>query len=478
MISSTAQAIATGTAVHTMKNSVGSFFGNMLLAVSFSLVPLALQAQDLDALLLEAQDFRAEAGRLANERAATFRAAPAEEQERLTAEIDAARAEMQAAVQAMTDQYSENDLRIQDLNTQLRDKANELGLGELFGLARQFAADSTTDLEQSLINVQFAGSDRIEFLSNFAASDVAPTTAELERLAFEIQREMSAGGQVARFASNVVEPGGDLVETDVVRIGPFTAIADGQYLSYLPDLNRLSILPRQLPSEFMAAAENLQNATSGYVEGVVDPTSGVLMGLYVERPTWGERIHQGEEVGYIIIAVGILGFCAFFFQLAWLVYARLGVSRQMRNLDQPASNNALGRVLMAFKGNGAHIEEDAEVAELRISEAVMKEIPSLERFQAFLRLAVAAGPLLGLVGTVVGMIVTFQSITESGSSDPKLMAAGIGQAMIATVLGLGIAVPMLFGNAILNSLSRSIVQVLDEQSAGMLADNIEKRHHA
>jgi biopolymer transport protein ExbB len=149
----------------------------------------------------------------------------------------------------------------------------------------------------------------------------------------------------------------------------------------------------------------------------------------------------------------------------------------MRNLQNPTKDNALGRVLLAFKGDGSKIEQDSEVAELRISEAVMREVPGLERFQPFLRLAVAAGPLLGLVGTVVGMIITFQSITESGSSDPKLMAGGIGQAMIATVLGLGVAVPLLFAGALLNSLSRSIVQILDEQSTGMLADNIEKRKH-
>jgi biopolymer transport protein ExbB len=133
-------------------------------------------------------------------------------------------------------------------------------------------------------------------------------------------------------------------------------------------------------------------------------------------------------------------------------------------------------VLLAFKGDAGRIEEQADVAELRISEAVLREVPKLERFQAFLRLAVAAGPLLGLIGTVIGMIVTFQSITESGSSDPKLMAHGISQAMIATVLGLGIAIPLLFANAILTSLSRQIVQLLDEQSAGLLAQSIERRN--
>src|SRR5688500_13795153 len=149
-------------------------------------------------------------------------------------------------------------------------------------------------------------------------------------------------------------------------------------------------------------------------------------------------------------------------------------------MNTPTRNNALGRLLLSVEGQDGHAADNElpEIVELRISEAVLREVPRLERFQSFLKLAVAAGPLLGLIGTVVGMIVTFQSITESGSSDPKLMAAGISQAMIATVLGLGIAIPLLFANAWLSSISKSIVQILDEQSAGLLAERLEARKHA
>ena len=155
---------------------------------------------------------------------------------------------------------------------------------------------------------------------------------------------------------------------------------------------------------------------------------------------------------------------------SYLVLTRLAVSQQLRNLNDPKPNNPLGRVLLAFRGDGSRSSESAELAELRLSEAVLREIPRLERFQAFLRLAVAAGPLLGLIGTVIGMIITFKAITASGSSDPKLMAQGIGQAMIATVLGLGIAIPLLFINSGLAAMSRSITQILDEQSHSLLAD--------
>jgi biopolymer transport protein ExbB len=178
----------------------------------------------------------------------------------------------------------------------------------------------------------------------------------------------------------------------------------------------------------------------------------------------------------VIILVGVIGLLCWVYQLFFLITARIKVSNQMRNLDHPSDDNPLGRVMLAFKGDPNRSADDAEVAELRIEEATVREIPKLERFQAGLRLAVAAGPLLGLIGTVIGMIITFQSITESGSSDPKLMAAGISQAMIATVLGLGIAIPLLFCNALLTSISKQITSLLDEQSSGLLADSIERRN--
>jgi len=252
-----------------------------------------------------------------------------------------------------------------------------------------------------------------------------------------------------------------------------------QYLNYLPSMKQLAVLPRQPPRALVDMAADVHKAESGYVRSIVDPSRGVLLSLYVQRPGLWERIQHGEAVGYVIIVVGSLGALCALFQFLYLVRVRWAVTRQLGHLEKPTSDNPLGRVLASFRGDAARIEEDAELAELRISEAVLREVPRLERFQPFLRLAVAAGPLLGLVGTVIGMIITFQSITESGSSDPKLMAHGIGQAMIATVLGLGIAIPLLFANAGLASLSRSIVQILDEQSTGLLAEHIEaKRRRA
>jgi biopolymer transport protein ExbB len=208
---------------------------------------------------------------------------------------------------------------------------------------------------------------------------------------------------------------------------------------------------------------------------VIDPSSGVLVQLFSERPTLIDRINRGGSIAYVILAVGFIGAIFAIYQFVYLVVTSRKVTRQLANMNQLRTDNPLGRVLLAFKGQEVPDEEDAEVVELRISEAVLKELPPIQRIQPFLKLVVASGPLLGLVGTVVGMIETFQVITESGSGDPKLMAAGIGRAMVATVLGLSIAIPTLFVNAALASRSKRLVQILNEQSTGLLAETLEAR---
>jgi biopolymer transport protein ExbB len=430
----------------------------------------ATAAASLEELLEETRTARARQAAVHAEREKEF-LAKRDEQQQLLAQTQKDRDAAAARADDLSSQFDANELKLTELST-LRD-ARLGSLGEFFGVVRQASTDISAVLYDSLISAQHSG--REEFMGKLSKSMSLPSVAELEQLWFEMQREMTETGRVARFRTNVVEVDGTPRESDVVRIGPFIALTDGgRYLSYLQGERTLTVLPRQPGTALRDLARNVYQATSGYVEAAVDPSRGVLLALYVQRPTVLERIEHGEAVGYVIIVVGVVGALCALYQFFYLLRARAAVKRQLKNTEVPTTDNALGRVLAAFKGDPDSIEEDAEVVELRISEAVLREVPLLERFQAFLRLAVAAGPLLGLIGTVVGMIVTFQSITESGSSDPKLMANGIGQAMIATVLGLGIAVPLLFVNAGLSSMSRSIVQILDEQSAGLLAESLER----
>jgi biopolymer transport protein ExbB len=431
------------------------------------------------------QRLRDQERQLAQEREQRFRA-ELQRQERLAQEAVTRRNNAEARSNALDRAWNDNETRIREVQELLTQ--NEGNLGELFGVTRQVAGDAASVLQASIVSTQLprpaeGEEERADFMRRLAGARALPSIVELERLWYELVREMTEAGKVIKYTAPVApvdDPNtADVDESkmpedrEVVRIGPFTATSNGEYLAYLPSARSLSELNGELLGEFQAIARSLQaaNAGAGYQRAVVDPASGALLSLYVQRPNVIERIEEGEVVGYVIIAVGILGLLLAVFQAGYLLVTRFAVAAQLRNLNNPSKNNPLGRVLLAFRGEGQRIENH-ELAELRISEAVLREVPRLERFQAFLRLAVAAGPLLGLIGTVIGMIITFRAIVASGTSDPRLMAQGIGQAMIATVLGLGIAIPLLFINSGLAALSRSVTQVLDEQSQSLLAESI------
>lgn len=426
-------------------------------------------AQTLQQLLEQTRNARAQEAQQNAAREAQF-AADRSKQAALLSQAKGERAAQEARSKALSAQFDANEKRLTELQAVLDAKGGNLG--ELFGVVRIVAGDVSSVLFNSIISAQYPKRD--EFVSELAQAKALPSIDQLEKLWFEMQREMTETGRNAKFQSKIVEPDGETTETEVTRVGPFVAVAEDRFLNYLPSVGQLSVFTRQPDSPFPGMAEDYTEADEGYEKMVIDPARGVLLALVVQRPTVIERIQQGEFVGYIIILVGLIGAVLAAMQFRFLLSEGAAVKRQLAAVDRPSADNALGRVLMSFKGDAGALEENAEVVELRISEAVLREVPKLERYQSFLSLAVAAGPLLGLIGTVIGMIITFQSITESGSGDPKLMAAGIGQAMIATVLGLGIAVPLLFINSLLKSRSRAIVQVLDEQSTGLLAERIEK----
>ena len=428
------------------------------------------QAQSLDELLNRVQSAEQRDGAANSQREAEF-AAARDKQAQLLAEARKQRDQLDGESSALQKQFEANDKQLAEL-TQSRDAAAG-NLGELFGVMRQSAGDAASAARNSMLSVQFP--DRIAQLDRLAQTKTMPPMEDLRRFWFEMQREMTEGGKVSRFEAEVAAADGSRKKQKVLRVGPFVAIADGQFLAYDAASDSFSVPPRQAPHRFRSVAADFATQGGGYAPMVVDPTRGVLIGLFSQRPELIDRIRLGGWVAYVILAVGFIGAVLALFQLWYLAKTSLQVDRQLGNMERLRQDNPLGRILLAFRGEGLPRDEDAEVVELRISEAVLKELPPIQRIQPFLKLIVAAGPLLGLVGTVIGMIETFQTITESGSGDPKLMAAGIGRAMIATVLGLGVAIPMLFVNSVLASRSRRLVQILDQQSTGLLAETLESR---
>ena len=433
--------------------------------------PAATDARTLDELLERTRTARARDQKINAARIARFKAAR-DEQASLMATAQREHANAEAESVNLGGQFEANEKTLTELQDSLKIKTGNLG--ELFGVLRQTAGDFSSVARNSLISAQY--NTRIAKIDALAQTKSMPPMEDIEAFWFEMQREMTETGKVTRFKASVADAGGIESEQTVTRIGPFVAVADGNYLEFKPGVNLLASPPKQPEGDAAELAENFSAATGGYQRMVVDPTRGVLLSLLSQRPGLQERIAVGGWEAIVILSVGAIGAAAAIYQFFYLSLVGYKVNLQLAHIQRLTADNPLGRVLLSFKGDKAPAAGDeAEVVELRISEAVLRELPPIERFQSLVKLVVAAGPLLGLVGTVLGMIETFQSITESGSSDPKLMAAGIGKAMIATVLGLGVAIPLLFINSALASRSKRIIQILDEQSTGLLAETLEAR---
>jgi len=384
----------------------------------------------------------------------------------------------QAAQERRSDQletaFEENELLIADVTEQLDARLGSLR--ELFGVLQQVAGDARAQFENSFTNVEYP--DRAQFLTDLAAkmgsSSQLASIQEIERLWFELQREATEQGKVKRIPDyRVITSDGQESFEDVVRIGTFNVVAAGRYLSHNPETNSLSELQRQPEGgRFTGSTSDLLGAApgSGVVRFGLDPTSGVILSALVETPNLTERINQGGIVGYVIISLGILGVLLSLERLISLTIAGRKVKAQLKN-DTPSEGNALGRVLQVFHNNR---QADTETLELKLGEAILKETPALQRGILFIKVISVVAPLLGLLGTVTGMINTFQAITLFGTGDPKTMAGGISQALVTTVLGLTVAIPTVLLHTIVSGRSKTITQILQEQTAGIVADQSEK----
>lgn len=368
--------------------------------------------------------------------------------------------------------FAENDLKIEALQLQLNERLGSLK--ELFGHLTSAAGDMRATLNQSVVSAQYQG--RTDFLDELIAkmsSDTKlPKLEEIERLWAEMSREMIESGKVVKFPATVIKVDGEQASQEVVRIGVFNLVSDGAYLDYNPKNGVISELARQ-PDSHTGGAADLQEASSGFTSVGIDPTGpsgGNLLKALVDTPTLTEKWHQGGLVGYIITGVGVFGLLLALWRFLVLAGISGKVSSQLKNPSEPKENNPLGRVLTIAKNNP---NLDAESLELKLHEAVLKERPAIEAGLNLLKIIAMVAPLLGLLGTVTGMIVTFQQITIFGAGDPKAMAGGISQALVTTVLGLCVAIPIVLLHTLVNGRSQRVLHVLEEQSAGIIAENAE-----
>lgn len=387
-----------------------------------------------------------------------------DDQQALESALEQARAEhedVQQQHEALQAQQAEQTDQASELSERQAEQGEALS-GLLTNLARHSSEIRNTLGEQSLLTLE-EGSlpprlDEVEVLERHQLENV------VDRLATLTART----GRAERLSMPVADANGEVAAHELVRLGDFAAFTENELLERGENDGNLVVLPRTPDAIGGVLADYYQGESSVFA---IDPTQGSVLEALAQQPSLWERFQQGGYVGYVVVALGILGMIIGLGQYLYLVLVSLRVKRQRQSLDQLRDNNPLGRVLLRFEGMDKH--QTPEALEARLDEAVLAELPRLERSQPMVKLLAAIAPLLGLLGTVTGMIVTFQAITVFGTGDPQLMAGGISQALVTTVLGLITAVPLLFVQTALAGRSRYLTHVIEGQASATLADHLE-----
>ena len=429
-------------------------------------------AGSMSELLQQIEQGKARDSQEANEREARF-ASDRNQQQNLLNQARAERTRQERNSERLETLFETQQEQIVVAREVLNERLG--ALKELFGVLQTVTGDTQGRFKSSLTDIQFP--DRSDFLvelgGKMAGSSSLASIDEIEELWFELQREIVESGKIVRFPHDVTTTTGDVVNQQVTRVGLFNIVSEGGYLEYNPLTGSIKELLRQPDqSRYSNSAVDMAEATSGTVRFGFDGTRGGILALLVETPTVEDRIHQGGIVGYCIIALGFIGLLIAIWRWIGLSNDSRKVSAQLKR-DSASTDNPLGRVLAAYEANQ---NADTETIELKLSEAALKEMPGLTKGLLFIKVVSVVAPLMGLLGTVTGMIKTFQVITLYGAGDPKLMAGGISQALMTTVLGLVVAIPMVLIHTLVSGQSRKIVNILNSQSAGIVAQHSEQHH--
>ena len=436
-----------------------------LLLAPINVLSADMNQNTLDALLSSVRNSSMDNAKLNKQRELRF----LEEKESRATLLNEAKKNLKIEQNKSTElqhQFDVNEKKITELEERLRLRSGSLG--ELMGVVKQVSGDAFGMFKSSIISSQIL--DREFDIAELSSRKVLPSISQLEQLWFAIQQEMTESGKIVTFKSNVASPDGTNQEKDVTRIGSFNVISDGKYLRFSDANARLVELDRQPGSEYTNMALDFQASSGGLSDMMVDPTRGSLLARLVTTPSLLERIEQGKVIGYSIIVLTIVGLILVVFRFVTLIRIESAIKQQI-NAKDADDNNPLGRILGVYFKN---TKTELETLERKLDEAIIKEVPEIQKGLPVIKILAVIAPMLGLLGTVSGMIETFQSIALFGSGDPKMMAGGISQALVTTVLGLVAAIPLLFFHSLMSTKARRCISVLEEQSAGIVAKHAEQ----
>jgi biopolymer transport protein ExbB len=418
---------------------------------------------DIEALIEQVRTEARDEHRHNREREARFIAERDHQKQRL-AELKAKVAQAEAYAEKLRGRFEQNEEALIGLDEQLQKEAGDLG--DLFAVVRQNAAELRSLMWRSMVSAQYP--DRADFLDQLGAgTGFSISIDEIKQVWILLLEEINQAGKVVRFEAPVITTSGEEVTSTVTRSGVFTATSQGRFLRYLPESGKLVELARQPALRYREMASGLEQAEQGMHAMAVDPTKGSILGLLVRSPDLGERIRQGGYIGYLILLLGVAGLLIVLYRYIWLVLVDRRMKRQ-HDSDTPGMDNPLGRL----KATAAEVARaSTEVLSMRFEETINTEARRMNFGLTTLTVFAAVAPLLGLLGTVTGMIETFQSISLFGTGDPKLMSSGISQAMVTTQLGLVVAIPLLLMHSFLYGKANGMVAVLEQQGARLFEIN-------
>ncbi|WP_416308043.1 MotA/TolQ/ExbB proton channel family protein [Neptunicella sp. SCSIO 80796] len=442
-------------------------FKSVLLTAALAVSAVHAQnATTLDQLLDQVKKNRVSEARINQKREAEFNSARADKQALLKKAQAELKAE-QARGDRLAKQFADNEITLANKEVELKNATGTLG--EMFGVVRQASAEAYGRISTSIVSAEYPG--RSDFLEGMASETKGlPSLGELEELWFAMQTEMTESGKVSRFNTEVVSLDGGSKTESVVRVGTFNLVGEQGYLVYDAESKQVLPLGRQPDAYMTDTAVDFAEETSGVQPFYADPSQGGILGLLIAKATMMERYHAGGLPGYVITGLFFLGLLIALYKIITLTLIGGKMRAQLKNIDNPSSGNPLGRILTVYKENK---NADVENLELKLDEAILRELPSIDSGINIIKILAAIAPLLGLLGTVIGMIATFQQITLFGTGDPKLMAGSISMALVTTAEGIIAALPLLLLHSMVAGRAKSIVHILDEQTAGIIAAHAE-----
>lgn len=383
----------------------------------------------------------------------------------IKAQLEAKRTSVQNATDVLTKTFSDNENKLARLEEKLRLETGSLG--ELFGVVRQNAKELGAELSSTVNSVDRA--EHTATVEQIIDAKSLPSMPQLSGLWMSMVEQIQASSELSKSEIAFINGEGNTQHVDAYRLGSIGLVTDQGYVSW--NTQREDAIAYLKQPENGPTLTSLSSLANGEVANVVvDPSRGFMLEQLALTPSLSDRLQAGGVVGKVILGLLAIGLIIALVRGVSLSIARQKIRAQLKNPEQ-AGDNPLGRVLAVYNKEQ---NQTVEALELRLLEAVVDEQTHLEKGLSMLKLLAALAPMLGLLGTVTGMIETFQVITQFGNGDPKVMAGGISMALVTTVLGLVAAMPLLLAHNILSTQAENIRNILEKQGIGLVAEQAEK----